>query len=378
MSLYPALAQLPKKPHHCLQGIIHWPFGEWRWALLLWVWPGIYLSAQPYDKVQALAQQAQASTLQYEWVRDTLLEVAVDYPVVTDIYYLADSMDRYVIRRYTYLPREMKQLRKALQWLDDPNKAEKAVPLLRQLLKRQPRNTEIMYYMAQWYWQQGDYATAATWARKATRINPIHPKAYVLLARCELQASDYAAALRSISFARLYNRNDPQITPLLTAIYARNRLVYDDRWGMYGHYTIIPSAQKVQITYRDEPWRALALCEALWAYEPHYEALHTQQYLQPPSEVRQQACLYAWYEAYLDWTAAPERKRQFYAAQAYETAHKADLLSTFVLYEWTLVQRPTAAYLLSVQEREKVLRYLTTVRSQREQIATDFLSSPGQ
>lgn len=362
---------LPLRPSYA----IHRPFGEWRWALLLLGCLPSYTWAQPYDKVQVLAQQAQQSATQYQWERDTLLKLSLTYPVLNGIYHLADSSGRPVLRRYQYTPKEIKRLQKALHLAQNPDKTDKAHRLLNKLLKSQPRNTALMYYLAELHWQAEEYADAATWARKAIRINDIHYPAYVLLARCELRTGNYKAALRHISFALLYNRNDTTITPLVSAIYARNRLVYDDRWQMQGHYTITPSAQRISIVYDDEPWRALAICEALWAYEPHYEAQKTQRYLQPPSEVQRQACIYAWYEAYLDWDE-DERKRKCYAAQAFEAARKDELLDAFLLYEWTLVQQPTAAFLLSLQEREIVLRYLTTIRARRENINTEFLKAP--
>lgn len=353
-----------------------WPFGEWRWALLLALWPTGLLLSQPYDKLPALTQQAEASGRNYHWVRDTLLQSPTDAPTLDRIYFLADSTDRYVVRQYRYTPRELKRLRKALRWSEQPDHYDKAHRAWERLLRQQPHNTALMYYRALLYWQQGQYAEAATWARRAIRINTIHHKAYVLLARCELATGDAAAALRHISFAQLYNRNDASIAPLVRAIYARNKLVYDDRWQMQGHYTLSATDNAVRIVYDDEPWRALALCEALWTYEPHYEGIKTQHYLQPPSAVRRQACLYAWYETYLDWEGEEERKRKCWAAQAYEAAQRAELLEAFVLYEWTLVQEPTAAFLLSWNEREQVLRYLTTIRARREAIQTDVLRHP--
>ncbi len=259
-------------------------------------------------------------------------------------------------------PKEKRWRKQALELRNTEKPNQKKIrKLLQNILNHKPNNAQIITYLAESYFDTQEYEEAKNLISRALSINPIDYSAHRTLAEIFLKEDKLDSAVYSITKAHLYNRNSPALIVRLKEIYAKQEMKYYENWGFDPKYKMeLDSSRGTVVITADGIWLTYGMYKAVWAYEPDYLFIKSQQEV---SDYLFHAEMEAALGTFLTYSAMKrEDKRHFPALFAFEMALDEELLEEYVMYEILLVDHPTLAAHLTDEFIAQLLDYIVQVR----------------
>lgn len=306
------------------------------------------------------------SLFYYEQVEDTNLIVSTRLNILEPDYYFHTDENNQV-HLYNYLldtfPKKRELFNRAVRY-HVQEKYVKERKILLKLIEEDQTNAIYLTAMGDTYYIEKEYSQATSWAKKAVRANPIHSPAHLLLAKIYFIAGQNEQAMKAITLAHIYNRNNRRTIQLLKDIYRANGRIYDDTWAFIPQFEVTQiSSNKLNIKYNGEPWRAYAACSAVWDYEPYYKD-KMEISGNDTTVLRQHEMLMNLAIAYDGWENK-KRKNKFYMGEAVKVAVEKNLIQEFIDYEMKFINNPEMTFYLTSDEIDNISRYIIEVRALR-------------
>lgn len=312
---------------------------------------------------EQLKKLASKSSFRYNQILDTLNP----YPyfgreILTNDYYLEQKIGeepeikRYPLSLDNKYQKVVSQGDKSFK-SGDLDKAEKNY-----LKATELRSNDARYYtkIGKIKFQQHQYTEAKSWAIKALKVNFVHYPAHLLLAKVYTIAHKEEEAIEAISLAHIYNRNNRELTGLLTTIYKQFGYHFEPTLEYDPQYKLTKTGTDITLTYANEAWLNYGLCKAIWEYEPYYrEKMEVLKIA--PKWLEEKECLLNLVIGYEQMK--PRDKSKFLFGATLKRAVDYKMLDQFILYEIFLVQEPQLAFSLTQDEIDLLLKYLIEVRS---------------
>ncbi len=161
-----------------------------------------------------------------------------------------------------------------------------------------------------------------------------------------------------LSLAHLYNRNDLEILARLRQLLQKQNLAYQD-WDFVPGYEVVGDEKAVQVRYRERPWRAYGLCEAIWKNEPGYVEKMARISTQSPQYIQQKECLLS---ALIAYEQNGADANAFPGLAVLGKALSEDQIDGFILYEIESRKDPKRLLSLEDAELKKLLEYIEKYR----------------
>lgn len=251
-----------------------------------------------------------------------------------------------------------KYRKKAKDYLEN-KKYSKAIKLYNKALAHQPDNIELMKSLGKAYQANKKEQTAIGWYIKVIEQNHVDFEAHLQLAICFDLDNRMDLALKHITLAHIFNRNDLDILQILQKIYAKSGLTYE-QWTLEPQYQIQKTIDgKILIQYQEKPWCAYASCKAVWENEANYRKEMEQMSASSASIIQEKECLF---NALIEYERLESGKENFPALANLALALLNKKVNNYVLYEILSKRDPLLIYSLNNSQLEELIHYLLTIR----------------
>lgn len=334
-------------------------------AIFFFFWLGFNsIQSQDLHTPSQIETIMKKSLFYYEQVEDTTLSIAQELNVLEpDYYFHTDENNQVHLLNYTLdsFPKQRELFNRVVRYHVQKKYAKEQKTLLK-LIELDNTNAVYLTAMGETYYEQKEYSQATSWVKKAIRANPIHSPAHVLLAKIYMIAGQNEQAMKAITLAHIYNRNNRKTIQLLKDIYKANGRIYDETWAFIPQFQVTQiSKNKINIKYNGEPWRAYGACSAVWDYEPYYKS-KMEITGNDTTVLRQHEMLMNLAIAYDGWENK-KRKNKFYMGNAVKMAVEKKLIQEFIDYEMKFIANPEMTFYLTSDEIEDISRYIIEVRA---------------
>jgi tetratricopeptide (TPR) repeat protein len=220
---------------------------------------------------------------------------------------------------------------------------EQARLLYEKLLQMHPEYTKLLVYIGQTYHLEGEVQKAIPFYTKAVEQNFIDYMGHWFLGRALWDIGEVDDCLALYMVAHLLNRNHPLLTKELIKVLAVNGLEYNE-WRFIPQIELNQIDSTTMVVTYASGWEGYAIAKAVWAFErSHSEKMG--QVFGVPSMVQEQEALLAFYLTH-ELGNKKLSKAPFVKAFKYAVDNKQ--VEAFILYEIFLVQEPSIAYQLSL------------------------------
>lgn len=236
----------------------------------------------------------------------------------------------------------------------------KARRLYQKLLKAHPNDAALHTLIGVTYYEEEQWNSAQRWFDKALEINPIDYKARWLLGELFLQQQQVDTALYTIAMAHLFNRNHPRLLRRLVEVYALAGQSYYQNWGFDPLMYVYKDGETVVVS-ADGIWLTYGLYKAVWEYDTDYLYIKAQQAISDYLFQQEMEAAIGTYMTYTELKA--DDPRNYPAMNALGLCLDRGLVEEFVFYEILLVDRPSLAYHLTPEFMQRLLYYITNIRS---------------
>ncbi len=322
------------------------------------------INAQQLHTPQEVVQYMKKSTIRYQMDSLSVKLEAISYPLVEKGNFVIKTENSIEIQKQAFsLNKQAKRFYKKAQKAIVKENAGKVIKFYTKAIEAQPDQLRLINEFANFYWENGDMENIVFWAKKGIELNPIDFEAHARLALAYQNLGKKTEALDHIISAHLNNRNHPKVVEVLQSIFSDNELNYQD-------YTFQPEykienrdSNQVSIQANHEPWKSYAACKALWQNEENYrkEMSHLASTNLESIEVKE--CLL---NALIAFSKMKTGKDNFPIFEFLEKSLRHRMIDDFILYEIKLRQNPTLIYFLSKEKKERIVRYLKTIRVGKE------------
>ena len=322
------------------------------------------INAQQLHTPQEVEQYMKKSTINYQI--DSLSEEleAVFFPLIEKGNFLEKTEKGIQIHQQEFsLNKKSKRFYKKVEKAVAKNKYGKAIKFYTKAIEAQPDQLRLINEFANFYWENGDMENVVFWAKKGVELNPIDFEAHVRLALAYQNLGKKTEALEHIIAAHLYNRNHPKIIEVLPSIFAENGMNYQDYLFLPEYKIENIDSNQVSIQANFEHWKSYAACKALWQNEPTYRTEMSRLAKANITSIEQKECLL---NALIGYGKMKTGKEQFPIFDILEKSLQHRMIDDFIFYEIKLRQDPTLIYFLPEEKKQRIVRYLKTIRVGKE------------
>ncbi|MCP4440791.1 MAG: tetratricopeptide repeat protein [Aureispira sp.] len=229
------------------------------------------------------------------------------------------------------------------------------------ILKQEPNNAQVYTWLGESHYEEGNYEEAKEWLDKAIRLNNIDYLARWLLAEIHFKNEELDSAVRAITIAHIYNRNNPRLLIRLKEIYKEKGLNYYQNWGFDPQYDVYQEKNTVVVA-GDGIWLTYGMYKAVWNFDPDYRYIKEQQ---ATTDYLFQEEMEAAIGTYMTYSSLKQQdKRGFPSMSAFEVALDQEMVEEYTMYEILSVDRPTIANYLTEDFLERLISYIHKVRGQ--------------
>jgi len=244
--------------------------------------------------------------------------------------------------------------------VEKPN-YKKARKFYHKILKQKPNNAQALTFIGETYYEQQNYTEAIRWFDKAIALNPIDYLARWLTAEIFFKQDNIDSAVYHITLAHIYNRNHPRLLIRLQEIYEKADLTYYRNWKFAPKCYTYKEGNKVVIT-ADAIWLTYGMYKAVWQYEPDYVFIKSQQKVTDYLFQEEMEAIIGTFMTYSE--LKKDDQRNYPSMNAMAQCLDYQMVEEFVMYEILLVDKPTIAHHITDNFMQKLIRYITTIRSQ--------------
>ena len=322
------------------------------------------INAQQLHTPQEVEQYMKKSTIQYQM--DSLyveLEM-ISFPLIEKGNFLEKTEKGIQIKKQEFsLNKKTKRFYKKAQKAVAKDKYGKAIKFYSKAIEAQPDQLQLMNELANFYWENGDMENVVFWAKRGVELNPIDFEAHARLALAYQNLGKKTEALDHIIAAHLNNRNHPKVIEVLQSIFAENGMNFQDYIFQPEYKIENKDATKISIQANFEPWKSYAACKALWQNEDDYRAEMNHFGNATISSIEQKECLL---NALIGYGNMKKGKEDFPIFDILEKSLQHQMIDDFIFYEIKLREDPTLIYFLPKEKKQRIVRYLKTIRVGKE------------
>lgn len=229
------------------------------------------------------------------------------------------------------------------------------------ILKQDPQNAQIHTWIGESYYEEGNYTAAQKWLKEAIELNNIDYLARWLLAEIHLKNEELDLAIRAITIAHIYNRNNPRLLIRLKEIYKEKGLEYYQNWGFDPQYDVYRE-KDIVVVAGDGIWLTYGMYKAVWNFDTDYRYIKEQQAV---TDYLFQEEMEAAIGTFMTYTTLQKQdQRGMPAMSAFGVALDQEMVEEYTMYEILSVDRPTIANYLTADFLERLIQYIFKVRSQ--------------
>ncbi len=299
-------------------------------------------------------------TYKVDLVSKTLDLEEENYPLVEKGWYAIANEEGIQLQKLIIQTKEeTKKYRKKGEDYLKKQKYSKAIKFFKKALDLNPANNEILKALGKSYLGEDKDQLAIECFQKVIAQNAVDFDAHLYLAQTFELKNQVDSAIQHISWAHLYNRNDPKIIEELKRIYEKRGLEYD-LWTLQPIYKIEKTAPAVvEIQYQENPWRAYASCKAVWEYEADYREEMNQMSAASTEVIQEKECLF---NALIEYERLDQGKEKYPDLASLSLALINKNVNEYVLYEILSRKDPLLLYGLTKERQEKLMNYLMTTR----------------
>lgn len=223
-------------------------------------------------------------------------------------------------------------------------------------LKAMPQHSELMSMIAKIFEEEGNTEAALTWYKKATEANYIDYEAYLKTAQILAETGEYELAFKAVLYAKVLNRNAPDVQESVKTIAHLNGFVYKD-WAFVPKFKLSGETDNIKICHGGGPWEAYALSEAFWEYEPEYAATKTVNSEYELEMIRYKENLLNGIIAY-ELMRLADKQVQYPEIEAFGIAVDEELIDQYIQYEIFGVKDPNFIHSLQSVDIQQIVQYL--------------------
>lgn len=237
---------------------------------------------------------------------------------------------------------------------------EKVRRYYHKILKKNPLNAQIHTWIGETYYEERNYKKALIWLNKAIELNPIDYLARWLSAEIFLQNGQIDTALYTLTLAHIYNRNHPRLLKRLVDVYQEQERRYYRNWGFNPLMYIYKDGETVVVT-ADGIWLTYGMYKAVWNYDTDYQYIKEQQEVTDYLFQQEMEAIIGTYMTYTN--LKQDDKRNYPVMNAFGLCLDHAMVEEFVLYEILLVDKPSLSNHITPIFMERVIQYITKIRS---------------
>ncbi|MEM6964022.1 MAG: hypothetical protein AAF573_04585, partial [Bacteroidota bacterium] len=322
--------------------------------------------AQQLRMPDEIEQYMKKSAIQYQMESLTTLLQPISLPLVEKGLSIKNTDEGTRLEKENkVLSKKAQKLVKKAEKAEAKNNYSKALKYYKKALKADPHHTKILNELSSLYWTQDALEEVIFYAKKIVEQNPINFEAHARLALAYQKLEKSDLALEHIHLAHLYNRNHKKVIQIMKSIYVDNGMVYRD-FVFNPQYKIENKDGRIAVQANDVPWKTYAACQALWENDTTYR--DQMRYLSniETKEIQQKECLL---NALIGYERMEGGKEKFPALKVLGTSLRYRMVDDFVLYEITLRKNPNLIFILTEEKKQRLIRYMTSVRVNKEPIA---------
>ena len=172
-----------------------------------------------------------------------------------------------------------------------------------------------------------------------------------------MEKQEYETALKAALFAKALNRNNPKVQQILEKAALLNGMTYKD-WAFVPKIKLENhEPSKVKVTYEGEPWKAYAMSEAIWEYEPDYAESKSTTNQQELDMIRYKESLLNGVIAY-ELMKYSDHKVHYPEMEAFGTAVGEGLTDEYIYYEIISLKNPYCMSELDKNALDRTVQYL--------------------
>lgn len=324
-------------------------------ALLLMA--GTALQAQKVHTIREILDIMNDSDVSYSLSQGDFSESAYDYSelVLGNNVYRTGEFGSYEIHEYELTEEAEALLNEAENFFQQENYTS-ARSRYQKVLEQNPTCYNVMVYIGDTYFHEGNFQKASEWYKKAIKENYIDYLAHWAYANASYFRGDKETALREITVAKVLNRNNPRLTKKLQEIYKLNKLEYKDwyftpKYAVEQTYDAKRDKDVVSIS-AEELWLPYALVQAVWEYEPNYaESMNNSLLLRHKEAVGAVAV-----------TMEKNDMKKNLALKTLKKALDGGYYEAYVVYEDILTTNPRVCWQLDENAINSLVDYVLNVR----------------
>jgi len=322
------------------------------------------INAQRLHTPQEVEQYMKKSTIQYKMDSLSVKLDSVFFPLMEQGNFLEKTEEGIQLQQQEFsLNKKSKRFYKKAKKALVKKKLEKTIKYYTKSIEAQPDQLQLMNELANFYWKNVAMENVVFWTEKVVELNPIDFEAHAQLALAYQSLGKKSAALEHIIAAHLYNRNDPKIIESLRSIFTENGIKYQDYIFQPEYKIENRDSNQISIQANYEPWKSYAACKALWQNEATYRTEMSHLAKTNITSIEQKECLL---NALIGYGKMKTGKEQFPIFDVLEKSLKHRMVDDFIFYEIKLRQDPTLIYFLPKEKKERIVRYLKTIRVGKE------------
>lgn len=323
--------------------------------------------AQQLHMPDEIEQYMKKSAIQYEMDSLTNPIQSNSLPLVEKGLFLIHSQQGNQLEKKEFsLSKKAKKLIKKAKKAETKDNLDKALKYYKKALNIAPHDPQILNELASLYWTQDGLEEVIFYAKKIVEQNPINFEAHARLALAYQKLEKSNLALEHIHLAHLYNRNHKKVIQIMKTIYVDNGMVYRD-FVFDPQYKIEKKDSGIVSVQANEiPWRHYASCKALWENDQTYQNQMSHLANVSINQIQQKECLL---NALIGYERLKSGKEQFPSLGVLGNSLRYRMVDDFILYEVELRQNPNLIFILSDTKKQRLIRYMTSVRVNKEPIS---------
>lgn len=325
---------------------------------------GVILNAQELHMPDEVEQYMKKSSNQYKIDSLSVRIDSIALPLIENGYAIAKNEDKDNLQKQpSELPRKARKYhRKALKFKKKKN-YPKTIKFYKKALQVVPNHSQLINELAKVYDENDAIEEVIYWTKKSIEMNPIDFEAYARLAIAYQKNGNHEKALECIIKSHLYNRNHRGVIESMKNIFANHGMAYHDFTFQPKYKIENQGPKKISIQANEIPWKSYAACKALWLNEENYRERMSHLANTTTSKIEQKECLL---NALISYERMKEGKNAFPYFEVLGNALRNRMIDDFIFYEIDLRQNPKIIFSVSDEKILRIIRYLTTVRVNRE------------
>lgn len=241
------------------------------------------------------------------------------------------------------LSEKARVLKEEAEQLFQKKEYEEARLLYDKLLGMHPEYSKLLVYIGQTYHLEGEVEKAIPFYRKAIEQNFIDYMGHWFLGRAMWDIGEIEDGLASYMVAHLLNRNHPLLIKELTKVLEANGLQYN-KWSFIPQIALErEDSINIKVSFA-EGWMGYALAKAVWEFEPSHSEEMGETFGVPSMAQEKEALI----SFYLTYEAGDKKLAKEPYLVGFEKALEGKQVDAYILYEIFLIQEPSIAYQLSL------------------------------